>query len=134
MKNFHEIFGLREKIPMKEHVDNRQPSQISTSRVGASNIISPSGLLTYQNRNELEAVFEELISQNRIRIIVDFKSVIYMDSDVLEMLVKVHNTLRTRRGVLKIVGLNPVCRDIFLATRLNNILHVHEDLAGALRN
>ncbi|MFC1516180.1 STAS domain-containing protein [Thermodesulfobacteriota bacterium] len=119
---------------MEEHETDRQSSQISSSRVGASNVISPSGLLTYQNRDKLEAVFDELISQNRTRIILDFKSVIYLDSEALELLVKVHSTLKTGGGVLKVVGFNPVCRDIFLATRLNNIFHIHEDLAEALRN
>ena len=82
---------------------------------------------------ELEATFEECISLQRTDIILDCKAVAYMDSDALQLLVRMHETLRNRGNLFKIIGLNDVCLDIFVATRLIH-LNVYEDIHEAMRN
>ena len=75
-----------------------------------------------------------MVNQNQTRLILDCKTAAFMDSKALELMLKLHNTLKDRDGALKITGLNAVCRDILLATRLINVLHVYEDIAEALRS
>jgi len=104
------------------------------TKVGASNVLTPRESLTYQNCEKLEDLVNGLISQNQIRIILDCKSTPFMDSKALELLLTLHKAVKTQGGVLKITGLNAVCRDILLATRLINVLHVYEDIAEALRS
>lgn len=104
------------------------------TKVGASNVLTPRESLTYQNCEKFEALANELISKNQTRIIIDCKSTPFIDSKALELLLRLHNELKNKGGTLKITGLNAVCRDILLATRLVNALHVYEDIAEALRS
>ena len=89
--------------------------------------------MTFQNRAELEAVFNECINQRRTEIILDCKAVPLLDSEALELLVQMHEELRSRSSFLKIVGINEVCRDILIATRLINVFHVYGDIHDAIR-
>lgn len=108
-------------------------SEISIVRVGSRTVLAPKKSLTYENREELQATFDECISQQRSDVILDCKAVGYMDSEALELLVRMHEELRSQGNLLKIIGLNDVCRDIFFATRLIH-LHVYEDIHQAIRS
>ena len=61
-------------------------------------------------------------------------SVKIFDSSVLELLVRFHNDLKANGGVLKIIGLNEIGRDIFYATRLVNLLNIFKDIHEAIRH
>lgn len=108
-------------------------SAISIATVGSRTVLAPKESLTYENREELEATFEECVNEHRTDIILDCKAVTYMDSQALELLVLMNEELRSRGSRLKIIGLNDVCRDIFAATRLIH-LHVYEDIHEAIRS
>ena len=64
---------------------------------------------------------------------MDCKAVGYMDSEALELVVRMHEELRNQGNRLMIIGLNDVCRDIFFATRLI-YLHVYEDIHEAIKS
>ena len=96
-------------------------------------VLTPKRSITYENREELQATFDECVNQQRSDIILDCKAVGYMDSEALELLVYMHEALRSQGNRLKIIGLNDVCRDIFVATRLI-YLHVYEDIHEAIRS
>lgn len=108
-------------------------SPMSVSRVGSRTVLAPKKSLTYENVEELETTFWESFNEHKSDIILDCKYVNYMDSEALEALVRVHEELRNRGNVLKIIGLNDVCRDIFVATRLIH-LQVYEDIHQAIRS
>jgi anti-anti-sigma factor len=112
----------------------KQQSEITIKKVGASSVIIPGESLTYQNCKELEDLIKGLIGQNQTRIILDCKNAPFIDSKVLELLLLLHNELKNRGGAIKITGLNAVCRDILLSTRLINVFFVYEDIAEALRS
>ena len=119
----------------ERHEDLKATSaKISVSWTGARTIISPKESLNYQNCQELEKTLKGCGNQSRSEIILDFKAVKYMDSEVLELLVRMHDELKMRGGVQKIIGLNTVCRDILDATRLINFLHVFNDINEAIRS
>jgi anti-sigma B factor antagonist len=108
-------------------------SAISIVKVGSRTVLAPKKSLTYENREELQATFDECINQQRSDIILDCKAIGYMDSEALELLVHMHEELRNQGNRLKIISLNEVCRDIFFATRLI-YLHVYEDMHEAIRS
>ena len=108
-------------------------SEISIARVGSRTVLAPKKSLTYENREELQATFDECISQQRSDVILDCKAVGYMDSEALELLVHMHEELRSQGNLLKIINLNDVCRDIFFSTRLIH-LHVYDDIHEAIRS
>jgi anti-anti-sigma factor len=108
-------------------------SLISVSKIGNRTVLAPKKSLTYENCAEVEATFWECMNQHKADIILDCKSVACVDSEALELLVRMHEHLRDRGNVLKLIGLNDVCRDIFVATRLVH-LHVYEDIHEAIRS
>lgn len=108
-------------------------SPISIAKVGSRTVLAPKESLTFQNCEELETTFEQCISQDRTDIILDCKAVAYLDSEALQLLVRMHEELRSRGNLLKIIGLNDVCLDIFVATRLI-YLNVYTDMHEAIRS
>lgn len=111
-----------------------KPSKIGKGAAGAMMILTPKESLIYQNCEELETTFNECINQSKTKIILDCKDMSYIDSEGLELLVRVDERLRKQGGILKIVELNAVCRDIFVATRLINTFHVYKDIHEAIRD
>jgi anti-anti-sigma factor len=109
-------------------------SRLSISKTGSRTIISPNESLNYQHCQELETTFNRCCKQSGSEIILDFKAVKFLDSAVLELLVRMHDDLKMRGGVQKIIGLNSVCRDILYATRLINILYIFDDMNQAIRS
>jgi anti-sigma B factor antagonist len=111
-----------------------QPSaEISIAKVGSRTVLAPKASLTFENCEDLETTFHECIGQQRTDIILDCKAIPFMDSEALELLVRMHEALRNRGSMLKIIGLNEVCRDIFLATRLIH-LQVYKDIHEAIKS
>ena len=118
-----------------ESIQSDPPSTlIRISKVGVRTILAPNVSLSYQNIEELTTIFDDCIRQPKTEVILDCKSVKFMDSSVLELLVRVHNDLKGNGGVLKIIGLNENGRDIFYATRLINVLNVFKDIHEAIRH
>ena len=118
----------------KRKVDSMKPSPaISIAKVGTRTVLAPKESLTYETCEELQTTFDECINQQRADIVLDCKAVTFMDSEALELLVRMHEELRNRGSLLKIIGLNDVCHDIFVATRLIH-LHVYEDINEAIRS
>lgn len=110
------------------------PSKIRTGRVSSRTIFAPRESLTYENCKELEAMFNESLDQHKTEIILDFKAVSFLDSEALELLVRIHEELKNRGGILKIIGIDAVCRDILNATRLINVFQVYEDIHKAIKD
>jgi anti-anti-sigma factor len=111
----------------------KSSSAVSIAKVGSRTVLTPKKSITYENREEFQATFEECMKQQRNDLILDCKAVSYLDSEALELLVHMHEELRSQGNRLKIIGLNDVCRDIFVATRLIH-LHVYQDIHEAIRS
>jgi len=122
------------KVAMADRVIEMKPSKIGKGEAGAMTVLAPKESLTYQNCEELEAAFNECFNQYKNKIILDCKGISFIDSEGLELLVRIDEKLRRGGGILKILGLNAVCRDIFIATRLINIFHVYKDIYEAIRD
>lgn len=105
-----------------------------TGRSGARTILTPKDSLTHQNCKEVEALFSEAINQQKTEIIFDCKGVSFIDSAGLELLVETNKKLRSRGGILKMIALNEVCRDILVATRLITHFHVFTDIHEAIKH
>lgn len=108
-------------------------SKIGIMKAGANNILIPRDMLTFKNCDDLEHVFDALVKQ-KSGIVLDCKSVSLMDSKALELLLRMHDAMKSRGRKLKICGLNKVCWDILLATRLINVFNVYRDVQEAVRS
>ena len=101
------------------------PSKVGMAKGGARTVIAPKVSITYQSAEELKDKFEEYAGQGKTEIVLDLKAVPYIDSEGLEFLVLMNDELRERGGILKIISMNAVCKDIMVATRLINAMHVY---------
>ncbi len=109
-------------------------STIRQSKIGSSNVLIPKKSLTYENHAELKSASDELVNQGVNNIILDCKSITYLDSAALETLLEIHDYLKTRGGYLKLISLNEVCQDILIATGLTNYLIVYNDIQEAMKS
>jgi anti-anti-sigma factor len=108
-------------------------TKFQTATVGMNTLVTIRESLTFKTCEELETTFNQLIRQNKNKIVLDFGAVPVMDSKALEMLLTMHESLINSGGILKIFGLNGVCRDIMVTTRLINLFNIYWDLKEALR-
>lgn len=110
------------------------PSTIRITKVGSETVLAPKGPLTYENCGELETIFNECMSQHKTDIILSCKDVPFIDSEALELLVRLNETIKKQGGMLKIINMAEVCRDILFATRLIKVFHVYNNINEALRS
>jgi len=104
------------------------------SRVGTHRVLTPKEALTFENRKAFDSAVQKLTEENQVLIVLDCKAVPFLDSEALEKLVETHDELSAQGGSLKIVGLNAVCRDILIVTRLINLFHIYSDVPEAVRS
>jgi len=109
------------------------PSKIAVTKVGAHTVVALRESITYQNCAEIEARLQAVIGRNQIALILECKEVGYLDSAALEMLLRAQEVLKERGSQMKIVNLNAVCRDILVATRVINQIHVYQGVQEAVR-
>ncbi len=109
-------------------------AKISVAKVGPRTVLSVKEPLTHQNCEALEAAFRSCLTHPKVEILLDLDDVPLMDSEALELLLSMHEEMITRGSELKIVNVNPLCRDIFIATRLLNVFSVFENISEAIRS
>ena len=96
-------------------------------------VFNPQGPVLPPPQEELEAAYEEAVNSGKTEIILDCQALMFLDSEALELIVRMHEELRNRGGALRLIALNDVCKDILVATRLINALHIYKDIHGAIR-
>lgn len=88
--------------------------------MGQTTFLAPEVPLIASSGKTLEKEIEGCIREAEIRIVVGLKNVPYIDSAGLESLCYAQERLQKKGGSLKLVDPNPTCRDILIATRLND--------------
>lgn len=113
---------------------NQQDSLFGSIKIGGNTVLSAPDTFIHEQAPAFAAAIESLCSQKQTSVVLDCKKTAFMDSAALEHIIDAHNQLRALGGILKIVGLNSVCRDILVVTRLINVLNVYSDVPNALRS
>ena len=109
-------------------------SKIGKAKGSSRTILAPKESLTYQYCAQLEAMIRDLLNQQINEIILDFKRIYFMDSEGLELLLRLHGELKDRGGALKLIGLNAICLDILKATKLVKVFQIYEDIHKAIKD
>ena len=79
-------------------------------------------------------MLEGCFKDNEFKIVINFHSVPYIDSDGLDVLLYTLGQVRRRGGSIKISDPNPVCQDIFIATRFNTLFEIYTNIDKAGRS
>ncbi len=114
--------------------ERTEHSRIESMNIGGRILITPEASVTHQNCDQYKELIKNAIQERKTEVILDCKHVHVLDSAALEFLLQTHGQLRSKGGALKIVGLNGVCRDILLVTRIMNVLYIYKDIHDAITN
>ena len=109
-------------------------SNLGAEKPNKRKVLNINAPLTYQNCEEVEATFEDYLGQQKTEIIVDFTKISFLDSEGLELLLKMHNELKLHGGALKLIHLDALCLDILKATQLINVFRIYKDMNKAIKD
>lgn len=104
------------------------------TKIGVISYIEPENPIANGGVQELKSIIEDCFKENEFKIVINFHSVPYIDSEGLEVLLEILKEVRKRGGSIKISDPNPVCSDIFAATRFNTIFEIYSGADSAGRS
>lgn len=105
----------------------------SIMELGHHTVITLKEPINHQNCKKLEATVLGAIGKSHLAIILECKEVGYLDSAALEMLLRLQDAIKGRGTLVKLVGLNELCRDIMVVTRLINQFNVYPSVQEAIK-
>ena len=105
----------------------------SSMQLGHHTVIALKEPVNHQNCKELEAAVLGALGTSHRAIILECKEVGYLDSAALEMLLRLQDAIKERGSLVKLVGLNALCRDIMVVTRLINQFNVYSSVPEAIK-
>jgi anti-anti-sigma factor len=108
--------------------------EVSTSQVSSVAVLSMSGPFVVDEEVRLIEKINACTRDGITRIVIDMKRVPFIDSAGLETLQSLVPEFARQGADFRITGLNDVCRDIFVATRMMSFLHVTDDTDTAVRS
>ncbi len=108
--------------------------EIATRQAGNATIVDVVGDITLYNSPEVRKVLLGLLREKRVsRVIVNMKSVKYIDSAGVASLVEGLKVSRDLKSRFVLYGLSPAAREVLELTRLNKVFEIHESEEEALR-
>jgi anti-sigma B factor antagonist len=108
--------------------------EIATRQAGDATIVDVVGDITLYNSPEVRKVLLGLLREKRVpRVIVNMKSVKYIDSAGVASLVEGLKVSRDLKSRFALYGLSPAAREVLELTRLNKIFEIHDSEEEALR-
>jgi len=107
---------------------------IATSKIGLVHTVTPRFPVIEQNIAQLEQEIQSSFQGGSVQILIDFSEVSHIDSKGLEFLLDSVEEAQKRGGNVKLCNLNQLCKDILLATRLNNVFEIYAEAKDATRS
>ena len=108
--------------------------EVSRSEIGSVAVMTLSGPFVAGEERKLTEQTDVCTAEGITRIVIDMKQVPFIDSAGLESLQSLVPEFARKGADFRITGLNDVCRDIFVATRMMSFLHITEDTDSAVRS
>jgi anti-anti-sigma factor len=105
----------------------------SITQLGHHTVITLKEPVNHQNCKELEAFVLGAIGKSHLAIILECQGVSYLDSAALEMLLRLQDAVNEQGRLVKLAGLNELCRDIMIVTRLINQFNVFPSVQEAIK-
>jgi anti-sigma B factor antagonist len=107
---------------------------ISTRQVGNATIVDVVGDITLYNSPQMRKVLLDLLKEKRVpRVIVNLKSVRYIDSAGVASLVEGLKVSRDMKSGFALFGLSRTTREVLELTRLIKVFEVYETEEESLR-
>jgi anti-sigma B factor antagonist len=97
-------------------------------------VLVPDGALIEEEVEDFARRVRECFQAGNVKIVVQMNNVPFIDSAGLEALVALYGESTALGGELKVSAPTEIGRDIFKATRLNNVIEVHNSTPDARRS
>lgn len=107
--------------------------EISQRSQGEITILDIVGEIDLYNAPELEVTVRKLITEKKIKILINMSQVPFIDSNGLAKLIFTQRELKKVSGSLKLAALSPAILKIFEATKLDKVLSVFASEEDALQ-
>lgn len=104
---------------------------VCRNKTGVKTYLTPDFALIGENIALLDKEIKECLETNEIRLVIDFESVPYIDSEGLEKLLEYYNQIRRTGGSLEIFNPNPLCNEILNLTCITDYLDIYFNLDKA---
>ncbi len=95
-------------------------------------VVSVSGRIDATTSQDLESILNELIDQNKSKIVLDLEGVVYISSVGLRVLLATQKKVRPKKGDVKLVSLQPFVREVFEMTGFNRLFTIYPNREEAL--
>lgn len=107
--------------------------EISQRSQGEITILDIAGEIDLYNAPELEVTVRKLITEKKIKVLINMAQVPFIDSNGLAKLIFTQRELKKVSGSLKLAALSPAILKIFEATKLDKVLSVFAAEEDALQ-
>lgn len=112
--------------------------EITHRRLNRVDVVGISGRLTAAEAPELQERLNELFTEGRYRILLDFEKLDYISSPGLRVLIEARKRAREwkitdfDRGDVRIVNLPPRIKEVFDLTGFTSLFHIYSDVVEAV--
>lgn len=79
-----------------------------------------------------DALWNEITGTSYRRVAIEMNDIAFLPSSLMGVAVRLHKRLSMEGGELRVVGFRPACREAWHACRLDTMMPVFDDLAGAV--
>ncbi len=112
----------------------RTSMQIKERKVGDITVLEFDGEIDLDSSPEMRKKFDELIKNNIIKIIINFKNVSYIDSSGLATIIEMLQRLKKIQGELRMSNLPQKIKNLFEITKIDKLFQMYLTEEEALNN
>lgn len=105
---------------------------LDVSPRGDWTVVAVTGELELATAPRLRQAVVSLVGDGHVDIVLDLGGVDFIDSIGLGVIVSALKRVRSRDGRLVVAGAGPRVRALFVLTRLDEIIELHDSVASAL--
>jgi stage II sporulation protein AA (anti-sigma F factor antagonist) len=106
--------------------------EIKVQESGQAWVVSVAGKLDAVSAGDYEKAISQLISDGKIRFVVNFAGLTYISSAGLRVLLSTAKQLKPKGGIALFANLQDNVQEVFEMTGFSSILGVHPSLEAAL--
>jgi len=106
--------------------------KIKKTKIGVISYIEPETPIADEVVSQLRKAVDDCFKESEYKLVINFRSVPYIDSEGLETLLDILAEVRKKGGSIKLADPNTVCSDIFTAARFDSLFEIYTsaDKAG----
>lgn len=108
---------------------------ISERLVGDVTVVDVQGRIAIQDGADVFGnTLRDIVRRGRVRIIVNFQNVPYIDSTALGQIIRTYTSVTRKEGSLKLLKVTPKVHQLLVITKLLSVFDLFDDEAEAIKS